>query len=322
MGQTMLRAGLIGVAITLGACGGGGGGGGSSAITYSGATTPATVTAANGEAVATSAYENGASGDSVAGVLASLNVSSGDGFSGPRTQILAEVLKQDVDEFTALANQHSVGIAKATQTVSGSVDGDCGGTATYSITVDDVSNEFNGSITYSSFCDDIYSISGRLSFQGSYANDTFGSTTLTLDSLTIVADGESLAVDGTVTASQSGATTTVVSNLLMQNTAGDVFKTEDLTITSVASATYSEVSYSGQFYHPDHGYVTLSTPSGEAFVIYDVDDYPSSGQLVATGANGGTATLTALTNTTYQLDIDEDGDDIADSTTTGNWADI
>lgn len=320
MAQTIIRGCLVGVGITLSACGGGGGSGGSSSIAYSGVSTPATLTASNGETLATSAYENGASGDSVAGVLASLNSPSGDdGFHGPRTQTLLNVLKQDVETFTALSTQNSAGIAKATQTASGTETGDCGGTAAYSISVNDINNEFSGTITYSGFCDDIYTITGRLSFQGSYANNAFDSTTLTLDDLTIVAGSESLAVDGTITASQSGATTTVVSNLLMQNASGGVFKTEDLTIVSTAFSTYDEVSYSGRFYHPDYGYVTLSTPSGEAFVVYHIDDYPSSGQLVATGANGGTATLTATSNTTYQLDINAPPDV---STINGNWADI
>jgi hypothetical protein len=45
------------------------------------------------------------------------------------------------------------------------------------------------------------------------------------------------------------------------------------------------------------------------------------GKLKGTG-NGSSATLTALDNTTYQLDVDTDNNGTPESTTTGLWVDL
>jgi hypothetical protein len=73
--------------------------------------------------------------------------------------------------------------------------------------------------------------------------------------------------------------------------------------------------------------VTISVRSGRRiyrFVqpatirIIGDDDWPSSGSLRGAD-NNGSATITAQSNTAYQLDVDTDNDDSADYTVTGLW---
>ena len=65
-------------------------------------------------------------------------------------------------------------------------------------------------------------------------------------------------------------------------------------------------------YHPDYGYgdVVTVTP----FFIATGDTFPSSGQLVVTGAANSKARLTALSSTQFQVEVDADGDDIYETT--------
>jgi hypothetical protein len=49
-------------------------------------------------------------------------------------------------------------------------------------------------------------------------------------------------------------------------------------------------------------------------------DYPSAGTFVATGAMGGTITLTAVDNVNVQIFVDADGDGVAETTINTTWA--
>jgi hypothetical protein len=69
-----------------------------------------------------------------------------------------------------------------------------------------------------------------------------------------------------------------------------------------------EVKLTGRFYHPDYGYVELTTPV--LFIIYEGDDFPSSGTLVLTGANGARAELNAIDYLHCECKFDSDGDGV------------
>ena len=78
---------------------------------------------------------------------------------------------------------------------------------------------------------------------------------------------------------------------------------------------------SGRFYHPDYGFVVVSTQS--VFKINSSDDFPSEGVLVAKGSNGSMAQLTVLSSTSLQVEADFDGNGTVDcSSGSFNWTDI
>ena len=60
----------------------------------------------------------------------------------------------------------SGGIQAATQTESDIIEGNCGGTMPYSVSVDDAQGTFNGSFTFSDYCNDGAIINGRTKKSG------------------------------------------------------------------------------------------------------------------------------------------------------------
>lgn len=106
----------------------------------------------------------------------------------------------------------------------------------------------------------------------------------------------------------SGLTMTLRSDPLAVPPGGGTPGRDDLSVSgSVGSA-----ALNGSF--------TISTPA--AIVKYIVDNYPRSGQVISTGANGSKLRLTVLDATTVRLEVDANGDGTYESTTTRAWSDI
>ncbi|HET8759904.1 MAG TPA: hypothetical protein VFN94_02475 [Nitrospiria bacterium] len=93
---------------------------------------------------------------------------------------------------------------------------------------------------------------------------------------------------------------------------GAVYRASDLILEVTPTGSGDDVTVTGRVYHPLHGYVDVSTP--QPLVTLTGDDYPSSGALVVTGAGNSSARLTALSATTFQIDVDADGDSAYETT--------
>lgn len=69
----------------------------------------------------------------------------------------------------------------------------------------------------------------------------------------------------------------------------------------------------------DGGSLTIATPT--PFVrAYNTETFPHAGVGVATGANGGKVTVTALSSTTVRVDLDSNGDGTAEATVIKPWS--
>lgn len=317
-------------ALTLSACGGGGGGGdgggggggGTTGISYTGVTSQASVTISNGEEISTNAYQNGGTGQGLGTVLSSLSeVEPAQQKNSPKTATLAKTLAGAVNKIQLSTDV--LAVSRAVQTESDSFPGECGGTAAYNISIDDVSGDFSGSFTFSNYCDLGDVMNGGLSMSGNIDINslTFGPITMTMTSLTITTGNDSFTMDGSMSMDIDNNPIIATMNMkLMDNTTQEVFWVENFTMTIVEMFSYEELSMAGRIYHPDYGYVDVTTPT--PFRYTGFDEYPYPGVMVATGANGGTSTLTSLSNTSYQIDIDEDGDGNMEQTTTGNWSSL
>ena len=67
------------------------------------------------------------------------------------------------------------------------------------------------------------------------------------------------------------------------------------------------------------GSLTITTPT--PFVrAYNTETFPHAGVGVATGANGGKVTVTALSSTTVRVDLDSNGDGTPEATVTKPWS--
>ena len=115
-----------------------------------------------------------------------------------------------------------------------------------------------------------------------------------------------------------GGTTTIKLNCVLRDDAAKVaYKIENFKIDLTNGSGFVDADISGRYYDPNNGYIDVSTPT--LLRINGTDYWPSSGVFHAIG-NNDAATFTALSNTSYQLDIDTDNNGTADITTTGSWS--
>ncbi len=300
----------------LSACGGGGGssGGLTGGISYTGNTSAAAVTLANGEDLVVGAYQGTQAGFNIGGAASSLQ-GLPTGPRSPRSLALYHALRaalEHSDVSTAAVPYHAVARTD-------SEDGECGGTASFSISYDEAGGAFSGTFTFTGFCNEGAILNGTTSFVGTLNTITEDiiDATISFNALTMTSGAESFSLGGEVIIAAGNSSDSVFMDLrIRDNSTSKVAWIDNLNLTVVQDFTYEEISMTGRFYDPDLGFVTISTPV--PLRILDSDEHASSGVLVAAGANGS-ATLTALSNTTYQIDIDTNGDASSDQTTTSPW---
>jgi len=116
-----------------------------------------------------------------------------------------------------------------------------------------------------------------------------------------------------------GVTTVKLDCVLRDDATQAAYKLQNYVIALTNGSGYVDAAISGRYYDPVQGYIDISTLT--ALRITGSDYWPSSGVLQAAG-NNDAASFTALSNTTYQLDIDSNADGTPDITTTGAWSDL
>jgi len=176
---------------------------------------------------------------------------------------------------------------------------------------------FNGTISFSAL-----TVSGT-------PGGVFSRTLETnLDGFSVNAGGASVVVNGrftlhqsstdgiTVTSSVGGPSLTVfaqgggeafsgtISNFNLESSLNS--ETDDYTVTLLATVTNSRIGGAVNFET-----TTPFTGTGEAA--------PRAGTFVVSGPNGGTATLVALNETSVQILLDGDGDEVIDATILTTW---
>lgn len=314
---------------------GDGGGSGASGLSYTGSTSAATLTPTNSASLLGGAYTGGNSGIIIGDVTAGLTHYDYGASRRPRTLVLAEALIKfahlaAVDD--TLARPETA--ATVTNIPGSSLNGNCGGTATVDGSYDDVGKTISISAILNNYCQDGTTLNGTVGASGLAVADAqnnikISSITITLAKLSAGYGGDSFTADGTMSiAPQAGSTyidndiVLTIDMLFKDNATTKVYKLENYRIaqsSSIGTASYENITINGRYYDPDEGYVDLSTPT--TIRIINNDQWPSSGSLRGTG-NSSSATITAQSNTTYQLDVDSDGNGSVDSTESGLWTNI
>lgn len=304
---------LISLAIFLPACGGSDGGdsGGGGGITYTGITAQAAIDSTNAKILSEGAYEGGAIGST--GSLGTIQQTTVD---RPYYFDMALILEEAILRIDVHAPP---GVVQAGAIVreSGTIPGDCGGNAQYTIELDDVTGSFSGTLNFVSYCSQGVMLTGIASFSGAYdiQNDAFLQFSLSYDNITVSSGSDSITAKMTITFNfQTTPATATMDILLRNNNDGKVYWVA-YTMNFWAGSNYVDFSVSGKYYHPDYGYVVISTPT--VFRVYSGSDWPSQGVLILNGktgiAGGSTkAQLTVISSTTYQVEADTNGDGIYD----------
>ena len=198
---------------------------------------------------------------------------------------------------------------KDVTTQSDNSAGTCGGDFLYSLNLNRITQKFSGSIVFNDYCDDGVIISGAAEVAGTFKirtgnfeTATFSFEDLSVDATTI--DGE-MSID--FSDSPIFATFTADSK---NEPNGPIYRMKDYSINLFQYAGHVAIEIFGTFYHPQEGFVTLTT--SEPFVVFDEDDWPSSGQLAIRGDSDTAAQLIAIDQRHYRIEADTEGDKIFD----------
>ena len=308
----------------IASCGGGGGGGDDGGIPpediiYTGLTTQAAITETNASDLALEAFYGGPALNTIAVTKASASNSPSDETVDPGLlkysfPILNSLAKNAI---TADVSPEPMAIVPITDTTQGN----CGGTEVVELNVDDTNGNFDGTLQYNSYCEDGTTISGTVSVSGSIDPFTLimQQMTMSFNSLTMTANGASVTLSGNY--SQESMTMTM-NHSLRDDSTGKVYKIENYTVSETDMIDWTETTlFSGRYFHPDYGYVELSTIT--PFRLYWSDLGPSTGELLITGANGTKALLTTVSSTLFEVTADVNGDGTYDwNSGPLKWSDV
>lgn len=288
--------------------GGGGGGDGDDTLSYSGATTPASITRDNAEDLARAAFENGNIGNTLGDIVSSMQETPKAKLGLPRLLILANILEKSVDTIKPYLNQGQTSI-RTPQSSEIEESGSCGGSMTGTVTVDNETGYFSAVFSYDEFCEGGATIDGSMTLEATASGEgEFFSLSMTID-LSFESDGDVATIQGEISFDYSGQQVSMAMDVLIQDSSdGEVYWIDDYEWTITDYGSYIEVSISGSFYSPDDGYITITTI--QPIVINEGDDGPSAGVMIITGANNSSAQITILSTTSFMIELDADGDGI------------
>jgi len=291
-------------------CGGGGGGGGdfvpsqTNGLTYTGVATPAVIDSNNAAELASDALIGGETGSNL-GIFSSVYDS--------QSKIVREIKLYDVvqifsDPLYKIDFYSHRGDSLAVQTEQETVDGDCGGSASYTVTMDDVNGTFTGSMTFTDYCNQNTTISGTADFSGLFNADTsdFLNFALSINMVSLTSGDQSYVIDGDVSVDVSGSPSVASLDMFMKDSSGEVFWVNDYTLSITEGIDYVDLQVSGRFYHPTHGFVDLTTITPVR--TYNTYQWPYSGKIQVGGGAGTTAQLIAIDVNHCQIKADTNGD--------------
>ena len=285
---------------------------------YAGLTTQAAITQMNAEALAAGAFAGGQS--SVASQ--SLKMSQGsisaqiDVFRPLRYPL---VLVESLHRIESDAELNISGLSNVV-TESNNLESSCGGELTYTLTFDRMSGNFSGDLLFVDYCDDGIVISGETDVDGTFevSSGVFVTATFSFDDLS----DEFHTLDGEITLDLSDTPLCLTFTAYSKdNQTGEVYWLKNYSINLFEFFDRVEIETFGTFYHPDNGFVTVTT--SEPFLVYEDDDWPASGQLLIKGGSDTAAHLIAMDQSHYKIEADTDGDGLFEwDSGMLNWTDL
>lgn len=311
---------LLGAMLVLTACGGGGGGssgsgGGSEPVvpaSYDGETAQAIITADNAVTIVGNAWGFGVnSRDSIDVVPLAEN--------GAEPAAAPLVPTRMTAEFAAAMAAEIEMIIKPAATETGAIPGGCGGSATYTITLNEVTFDFNGQFTFTNYCEltaagqstanGLVGISGHIDPQFLIIT----AMRMNFDNLSIVEGGEAYTITegraGFVLSADLSQETDTLNLVLRDDIQQKSYWVNNYVIVITLINDFEDsATISGRFYDYDHGYVDLST-----LTPLVVAESVLGGEMLFTG-DESRAKLTFLADQTTLLEVDADNDGIYEVT--------
>ena len=290
------------------ACGGGGGGGGNvpppQTLIYTGVTSPAVIDSNNAVELASGAFIGGETGSNF-GIISSVTADQSKIVREIRLYEVAQIFSEPL--YIIDINSHR-GDSLAVQTEQDTIQGDCGGSASYTVQVDDVTGGFTGSMTFNGYCSEKATITGITGFSGQVDINSgdFLNFNLDINMVSLSKGNQSYTMDGDLSVDVSGATSTASLEMKMKDNSGDVFWVNNYVLNISEAVDFVDIEASGKFYNPTYSYVVLSTIT--PLRTYNIYEWPSSGELQIVGGEGTKARLIAIDENTCRIIADTNGD--------------
>ena len=192
---------------------------------------------------------------------------------------------------------------------NGRFEGICGGSYSYTLRLNRRTERFTARLAFEKYCMDGITFSGKTDVDGFFqtASGSFVSATFHFENLS---DG-ACNMDGEISTDLSASPILVTFNAYSTDEhSGLVYWIRDYSMNLYEFAAHVEVEIFGTFYHPDYGYVNLST--SDPFIMHDGDNRPASGQMFIYGEHNTSARFMALDHLRYGVEADSVGDGNSD----------
>ena len=274
---------------------------------FIGNSSQAAITSTNAESLAGGAFAGGLSGVEPKGVKMSqrFNTDQTDVFRPLRFPLVLGDGLRRIELDTILNSSGQLNVITKVDSLAGS----CGGELSYTLTLNRTTAKFSGNFLFADYCDAGILISGQTDVDGTYeaSSGAFDTASFSFDDLS----DDTHTLDGKI--SLDFTDTPIVATFSVYSTdkdSGQVYWLKNYSINLFELSDRVEIEIFGTFYHPDNGFVTLTT--SEPFVIFEADDWPAAGQLLIQGDSDTKARLIAIDQVLYRIEADTDGDGIFD----------
>ena len=293
------------VAAGLVACGGGGNSGPAPAV-YSGITDPAKVDNGNSKPFNETASIGSGSGSGIGGVFSAAQNNSSD-----RNNLKAFAKSfRNITKSLDVKNTNPGSQDGLAAAINDSIQGDCGGSMSFNINYDENTHVFSGNISFNNLNDCDSTINGSVSFSGTLvpSSESMSGFKMSFNAVSFTDSDASMTMTGDITlTSLSINQDRMVMNMDFRNNNTNVtYRVQNLSILETTNGSVEiTVVESGRVYHPEYGYVTVSTPTPIETNVSDQN--PSSGVLLMVG-DASSATVTYLDSNNYTIQIDHGND--------------
>jgi hypothetical protein len=288
-------------------------------LTYTGVNTQAVIDSNNAAKLASDAFIGGETGSNL-GIFTSVAEQQVKINRETHLFKIAEIFSRPLYKIDFNSHKED---SLAVQTEQKTVNGDCGGSASYSVTMDDINGIFSGSMTFTNYCTENATISGTAGFSGQFNLNTSEllNFAFSINMVSLTSGNQSYVIDGDISIDVLGSLSEVSLDMYMKDSSDEVFWVNNYILRIAEGLDYVDLEVSGRFYHPTHGYVDLSTIAPVR--TYNSYEWPSSGILQIVGGGGTAAQMMVIDENYYKVvaDTNGDGKDDYDSGQLG-WSDL
>lgn len=311
------------LALCIAGCGGGGSAKSGNIVdpapAYQGKSTPAVLASSDAQQLAFSAFRASPLGNEL-GVLTGLgNAAKATASSPISVGFMADCLKLSTRSMELpkkfaqlrLAKSQGRGRKSTARHTSFQLTGDNGGTASYSLEINDSTGNLYGTVTYQGYSSRGLVIDGSADIFGTLdaGRQNMSALTLSMKRLTGRASNSTVVFTGALAWTFSLPSELLSMNLVLKDEASKTYWFKDYQIQTIYGSSSLQQTVSGRYFDFDLGYVDITTPT--PIVANYGAQWPAQGSIRISGKSAASV-LALFHDTTITIQADTDGDGTID----------